>query len=86
LFCNHEIGYVRNFDLDCVWACFPALSAAKGRAGMQDVWEAQKRTVEHAAGDGCVTPEQIAFEEQMRRLAAADVVLVPYPVLSQEVS
>lgn len=32
------------------------------------------------------TTEEMAFREQMDRLLAADVVLVAYPVLSQEAS
>lgn len=53
---------------------------------MQDVWEAQRQTLEHAGDLLCMTPEAATFEEEMERLAAADIVLVAYPVLSQEVT
>ena len=67
---------------------------------MQEVWEAQAAIVGRSAGaaaegstdEQAAGPEdeasqaQHAYQAQLERLLAADVVLVPYGVLSQEVS
>jgi len=68
-------------------------------AVLQEVWEAQAAIVERSANAAAdkSTDEQASFEDeasrrqdayqaQLERLMAADVVLVPYGVLSQEVS
>lgn len=52
----------------------------------QEVWEAQRQIFEAAKQAGVEMTEEVAFSEQMERLLDADVVLVAYPVLSQEAS
>jgi len=67
-------------------------------AVLQEVWEAQaaiversasaatdKSTNEQASFDVEASQRQHAYQAQLERLMAADVVLVPYGVLSQEV-
>ncbi|CAL8465161.1 g4696 [Coccomyxa elongata] len=51
----------------------------------QEVWETQRQAFEAAKQAGVETTEEVAFREHMDRLLDADVVLVAYPVLSQEV-
>ncbi len=52
----------------------------------QEVWETQRQAFEAAKQAGVETTEEVAFREHMERLLDADVVLVAYPVLSQEAS
>lgn len=71
----------------------------KGTSCLQEVWEAQAAIVERSAkeaaegghieieadGEGSSSRQHSAYQAQIERLLAADVVLVPYGVLSQEV-
>jgi hypothetical protein len=50
----------------------------------QEVWETQRQAFEAAKLAGVPVSEEAAFQAQMERLMAADVVLVAYPTLSQE--
>ena len=49
------------------------------------VWETQRQAFEAGKQAGVPVSEEAAFDAQMERLMAADVVLVAYPTLSQEV-
>lgn len=51
----------------------------------QEVWETQRQAFEAAKHTGVPVQEEAAFRAQLQRLTAADVVLVAYPVLRQEV-
>lgn len=50
------------------------------------MWEIQRQAFEAARNAAVPAAEKAAFEAQMERLITADIVLVAYPVLSQEAS
>ena len=82
------------------WTSYECLTQASRTDSLQEVWEAQAAIVgrnasaiaDRAADEQAAGPEdeasqaQHAYQAQLERLLAADVVLVPYGVLSQEVS